>query len=75
MSKLRPGERQFFSGERVYDFARLTERVLEPILRSIMKKGTLIQLIAFALFCVGLSAQEEPAPAEPAPAEPAPAEP
>ena len=40
-----------------------------------MKKGILIQLIAFALFCVGLSAQEEPAPAEPAPAEPAPAEP
>ena len=40
-----------------------------------MTKGILIQLIAFALFCVGLSAQEEPAPAEPAPAEPAPAEP
>ena len=40
-----------------------------------MKRGILIQLIAFALFCVGLSAQEEPAPAEPAPTEPAPAEP
>ena len=40
-----------------------------------MKKGILIQLIAFALGWVGLSAQEEPAPAEPAPAEPAPAEP